>query len=105
MDVSVEESGGLERRIKVEVPEERIEGEVNDRLQTMAKTVNMPGFRPGKVPVKVVMQRYGKQIRDEVVGEIVRTTFQEALGKEQLRPASSPTIDVERIALVWSEAV
>ncbi len=93
MEVKVEEQSGLERRMTVTVPEEKVEKEVNERLDSMARTVNIPGFRPGRVPVKVVRQRYGRQVRDEVVGEIVRTSFQDALTRESLRLAGSPTID------------
>jgi len=93
MEVSVESGEGLNRRLKVAVPEDRIEGEVTDRVVQMARTVNMPGFRRGKVPVKVVRRRFGKQIRDEIVGELVRSTLQDAILQENLRPASSPTID------------
>lgn len=93
MEVSIESGGGLERRMKVAVPEDRIAGEINSRLETMARTVNIRGFRPGKVPIKVVKQRYGRQVREEVVGEMVRSSFQDALMKENLRPAGSPMID------------
>ncbi len=93
MDVSVENTGGLERRLRVQIPEDRVEGEVKDRLQNMARKVNVPGFRPGKAPVNVVRQRYGRQVREEVVGEIVRTSLQDAITKESLRPAGNPMID------------
>jgi trigger factor len=93
MEVSVQNSDGLYRRLKVAVPEERVEGEVNSRLQTMARNASVPGFRPGRVPIKVVMQRFGRKVREEVVGDIVRSSFQDALVRENLRPASSPTID------------
>ena len=93
MEVSVEQTKGLERRLKVTLTEDRVTGEVDERVGKMARTVNIPGFRPGKVPVKVVRQRFGKAIRDEVVGELVRNSFQEALTQENLRPAGSPSID------------
>ncbi len=93
MEVSVESGEGLNRRLKVALPEEQIEGQVTDRVAQMARTVNMPGFRRGKVPTKVVRRRFGKQIRDEIVGELVRSTLQDAIVQENLRPASSPTID------------
>jgi len=93
MQVTVEEGSGLERRMRVEIPEDRVEGAVNERLQSMTRTARVPGFRPGKVPLKVVAQRYGRQVRDEVIGEIVRTSFYDALVQQNLRPAGSPTID------------
>ena len=99
MQVTVETVQGLERRMRVEIPEERVRGEVDKRLGDLAGRVRIPGFRPGKVPVKVVARRYGRQVRDEVVGEIVEESFVEALGQEQLRPAATP-----RIAPLESEA-
>ncbi|NIR29300.1 MAG: trigger factor [Gammaproteobacteria bacterium] len=93
MEVSVEKTEGLERRLHVEVPEERIEGEINNRLQSMRRTARVPGFRPGKVPLKVVAQRYGRQVRDEVVGEMLQSSFYDAVVKENLRPAGRPTFD------------
>jgi trigger factor len=93
MEVTVENSAGLERHMKVAIPEERVEGEVSDRLRNMAQSVRIPGFRPGKVPLKVVAQRYGRQVRDEVVGEVVRSSFYDAVVQENLRPAGTPRID------------
>ena len=75
--------------MKVAIPEERVEGEVSDRLRNMAQSVRIPGFRPGKVPLKVVAQRYGRQVRDEVVGEVVRSSFYDAVVQENLRPAGT----------------
>ena len=99
MQVTVETVQGLERRMRVEIPEERVRGEVDKRLGDLARSVRIPGFRPGKVPVKVVARRYGRQVRDEVVGEIVEESFVDALRQEQLRPAATP-----RIAPLESEA-
>ncbi|MGM0594352.1 MAG: trigger factor [Pseudomonadota bacterium] len=93
MQVSVEATGGLERRMTVEVPEERIDGEVNSRLQRLAKTAKVKGFRPGKVPLKVVAQQYGRQVRDEVVGEVIQATYFEAINQEKLQPAGMPSIE------------
>lgn len=93
MQVTVENTGGVERRMKVEIPEEYISDEVNSRLKSMSRTVKMPGFRPGKVPLKVVARQYGPRVRKEVVGELVRSSFQDALTQEKLRPVGLPTID------------
>lgn len=92
MEVSVENTGGLARRMTVQVPAERIEHEVTSRLQSMTRTMRLDGFRAGKVPLKVVEQRYGKQVRQEVVNQLVNSTLQEALTSENLRPAGSPDI-------------
>ncbi|MCW8828807.1 MAG: trigger factor [Gammaproteobacteria bacterium] len=93
MQVSVETTGGLERRMTVEVPEDRIDGEVQSRLQRLARTAKIKGFRPGKVPMKVVAKQYGRQVRDEVVGEVIQATYFEAINQEKLQPAGMPTIE------------
>ena len=93
MQVSVENVGALSRRMQVEIPEARVEGEVQSRLQSMARNVRLSGFRPGKVPFKVVAKRFGAQVRNEVVGELLRSSFQDAVVQQNLRPAGSPTID------------
>ena len=93
MQVTVETTQGLERKVKVEVPEDQVQGEVSKRLTNIAQSARLPGFRPGKAPMKVIAQRYGKQVREEVVGEIVQSSFQDAIAQESLRPAGTPTID------------
>lgn len=93
MQVSVETTEGLERRMTVEVPAERIDGEVDSRLKKYARTIRMDGFRPGKVPVKVVRQQYGAAIRQEVLGDVIQTTLQEAFQQEQINPAGMPSVE------------
>ena len=93
MDVSVENTGGLARRMTVQVPAERIEQEVQSRLESMSKTVRLDGFRPGKVPLKVIEKKYGKQVRIEVVDEVVNSTMQEALSRESIRPVGQPNVE------------
>ena len=93
MQVSVESIGSLERKVHVEVPETRVTSEVSERLQNMTKTTKVQGFRPGKVPLKVINGKYGKQVRNEVVGELVRTTLFEAINQENLKPAGQPQIE------------
>jgi trigger factor len=93
MQVAVETTEGLERRMTVEVPEETLASEVDSRLRGMVGQVRVPGFRPGKVPMKVLSRRFGRQVRDEVVGETLRSTFLEAVEQESLRPAGGPVID------------
>lgn len=93
MQVTVETNEGLERKLRVQIPEDRVRGEVDKRLGDLARSVRMPGFRPGKTPVKVVRQRFGQKVRDEVVGEMVQSTFFDAIAQENLRPAGSPTIE------------
>jgi trigger factor len=93
MDVSIENTGGLSRRMTVQVPADRVDQEVGSRLQSMSQTVRLDGFRPGKVPVKVIEQKYGKQVRLEVVDQIVNSTLHDALTQENLRPAGTPNIE------------
>ncbi len=93
MQVTVEDSSALERRMRVRIPEERVKGEVVRRLNSLASRVRVPGFRPGKAPLKVLEKRYGEQVRSEVVGEMVQSSFYEAISQQQLRPAGAPTID------------
>jgi len=93
MDVSVENTGGLERRMTVRVPAERIDEEVQSRLESMSKTVRLDGFRPGKVPLNVIEKKYGKQVRLEVVDEVVNSSMQEALSQESIRPVGRPSVE------------
>lgn len=79
--------------MKVEVPEERIAAQVRDRLQQLARTTRIQGFRPGKAPLKVIQQRFGQQVRREVIGAVLQESFLEAVDREQLRPAGAPRIE------------
>ena len=97
MQVSVESAGGLQRKLTVAVPEDTIEQAVQTRLQNMTRTVKIKGFRAGKVPLKVVKQHYGKQVRQEVLGEVIQSSFYEAVNQEKLRPAGSPAIDTQQV--------
>jgi trigger factor len=95
MQVTVESTGALERRMRVELPAERIEQEVNSRLKSVGRTAKLKGYRPGKVPPKVVKQRYGKQIREEVLSELMRKSYTDAVMQENLNPAGGPQIEPE----------
>lgn len=93
MQVSVEATGALERKMTVAVPAERVDHEVQKRLQSLSRTVKLPGFRPGKVPAKVVANKYGASVRQEVMDEVTRSSFYEALSKEKLQPAGMPAFE------------
>jgi len=93
MQVSVEATTALERQMTVTVPAERIDNDVAKRLQQTARTARIDGFRPGKVPVKVVKKRYGAGIRQEVIGDVVQRSFYEAAQQEKLIPAGGPNIE------------
>lgn len=97
MQVSVETTSGLERKLTVQVPADRIEGEVTSRLKDLARRVKIDGFRPGKVPISVVKKRYDGSVRQEVVGEILKSTFQEAITQENLRLVGEPKIDAKEL--------
>ena len=93
MQVSVESTSALERRMTIGVPVERIESEVDKRLQQTARRAKVPGFRPGKVPMSVIRQRYESSARQEVLGDLIQSTFYEAVVQEKLNPAGSPAVE------------
>ena len=93
MQVSVETTNGLERKMTVVIEEERLSSVIDGRLQDMTKTVKVKGFRSGKVPLKIVKQQYAQQVRQEVVGDVLQSTLYEAIGQEKLNPAGQPKID------------
>ena len=93
MKVSVEAGNGLERRMTVEIPAENVENEIGSRLKNVGRSAKMKGFRPGKVPAKVIRERYGPQVRQEVLQELIQSSYSSAIEQENLRPASSPTIE------------
>jgi trigger factor len=93
MQVSIETLDGLERRMTVQVPSERVSEAVEKKLRELSKTVRIDGFRPGKVPLKVVQQKFGGHVRQEVIGDVIESSYQEALIQEKVRPAGMPSID------------
>lgn len=98
MQVSVETTSTLGRRLTVVVPAEQFEQEFTSRLQRLSKQVKMPGFRPGKVPVKVVEARYSGQLLEEVAGDLIERSLREAVGAQQLRPAGGTRIQHKPLA-------
>lgn len=93
MQVSVENTSTLGRRIKVTVPAERVEQEFSARIKRLSGQVKLPGFRPGKIPAKVMEKKFGGQVMGEIAGDLIQSTFQEAVGQESLRPAGGPKIE------------
>lgn len=93
MQTNPQAASPLERRIDMTVPMAEIEKEVAQRLKKMARTVKMPGFRPGKVPFKMVEQQYGAQARNEAIGEAVEKAFGNAVREQNLRVAGYPRIE------------
>jgi len=92
MQVSVENVGALERKLTVRIPADAYESQVRSRLAEAGRNVRLKGFRPGKVPAKVIEQRFGAQIRGEAMSELLRTSFQQAVDEQKLRPAVAPSI-------------
>ena len=93
MQVEVESSGTLERRMRVQVPAAEVDREVETRLRTYGKRARLKGFRPGKIPFNVIKRQFGGQVRAEVLDHLVRSSFAEALGREKLAPAGGPRIE------------
>ncbi|WP_057832147.1 trigger factor [Colwellia sp. TT2012] len=91
MQVSVETTQGLERRLTISVPAEKVDVEVKNRLRQMSKTQRINGFRPGKVPASVIQKRFGKSVRQEVAGEIMQRNFVDAIVAEKINPAGRPS--------------
>ncbi|MDO6838110.1 trigger factor [Paraglaciecola chathamensis] len=95
MQVSVETTQGLERRLTITVPAESIDSQVKSRLQQLAKTQRINGFRPGKVPVSVIKKRYGQAVRQEIAGEAMQRNFYEAIVQEKITPAGMPNFEMK----------
>lgn len=93
MTTSLETTGTLERKLALSVPVAEITKTVSDRLRKLSKTVKMPGFRPGKVPMKMLEQSYGAQVNAEVLGDAVSKAFSDAVAEHELRVAGQPSID------------
>lgn len=94
MQVTMEKTGQHERRLNVSIPAERVEQEVKQQLNKLAKTARIPGFRKGKVPQNVIEKRFGEDARYEVIGNLVQTSLQDAIRQESLVPANTPTVDI-----------
>src|SRR4030095_4505172 len=98
MQSTLETLGQLERRLNVAVPLQQIEGEIDKRLARLAKTVKLPGFRPGHVPLKMVAQQYGPQVRSDVISDAVQSSFNDAVREQNLRVAGYPRIEPKNSA-------
>ena len=97
MQVSIQTTSGLERRLTIGVPAERVDSEVSARLKKASGSVRLDGFRPGKVPMRVLKQRFGDGIRQEVLGEVMSQSFSEAVVQENIKPAGQPQIEPKTI--------
>ncbi len=99
MQVSVENTSALERKLTVHVPAADIDSQVSARLQQLSKQVRIKGFRPGRIPIKVMEQRYGRQIREEIVGQVMQQSLRQAIEQESLRLAGMPKVDADQDSL------
>ncbi|MDA0788863.1 MAG: trigger factor [Proteobacteria bacterium] len=97
MQVTLETTTGLERRMRISVPAERLETQVDEKLRQTARQVRLKGFRPGKVPMKEVKRRFGDGIRQEVSSELIQSSFSEAISERSVSPAGTPQIEDVRI--------
>ncbi len=97
MQVSVENTGSIGRKMTISLPASDIEDKIKQRLANLSKTVKLPGFRPGKVPKSVVEGRFGDQVMQEVAGEMIESSFRDALMKEEILPAGGPSIEPKAI--------
>ena len=93
MQVSIENLEGLERKMTVQVPSDTVTQAVEKKLRDLSKTVRIDGFRPGKVPMKVVQQKYGDPVRQEVIGDVIESSYREAITQEKVKPAGMPNIE------------
>lgn len=98
MQVSIESTGNLSRRMTVELPPEKIGQEVERRLSAMTRTVRLKGFRPGKAPLKVVKQQFESRVLQEVLSDFMRSSYQDAIAQQKLRPAGGPSIKPENMS-------
>ena len=92
-EVSLADTGGLSRRLEVAVPATEVDQEVQQRLKRLSRTARLKGFRPGKAPLAVISKQFGEQVRAEVVNELMRTSFAQAVNERNLRPAAGPRIE------------
>jgi trigger factor len=93
MEVSLSETGGLSRRLEVAVPATEVAKEVQQRLKRLSRTARLKGFRPGKAPLAVITKQFGDQVRAEVLSDLMRSSFAQAVSQEKLRPAGGPRIE------------
>jgi len=94
MQVSIETTSGLERRLTVGVPAEQIDSRADERLKEAAKNIRINGFRKGKAPLKVIKKQYGEGVRQEILGDVINTSLQSAFEQEKVQPAGQPKIEI-----------
>ena len=93
MQVSVENISKLERRMQVQVPAAQVTEAIDAKLKNLSRTARLKGFRPGKAPIKVIRQQFGPQVHREVIGELLQSSYSQAVTQNQLAPVGDPRIE------------
>src|SRR5579862_8152883 len=93
MQVTVSDTGGLGKRLEVAVPATEVASEIQQRLKRLSRTARLKGFRPGKAPLTVITKQFGEQVRAEVVSDLMRSSFAQAVTEQNLKPAGGPRIE------------
>ncbi len=97
MQVSVEQIGNLERKMTISVPAQQYDTRVQERFRELSQTLRIKGFRPGKVPSQVIEQRFGSQIRNEALSDVIGRSFEQAVSENKFRVAMAPRIKTNKI--------
>ena len=100
MQSSMENTGSLERKLTVQVPADQIDGKIESKLRELSRQVRVKGFRPGRIPMNVMQQRYGKQVRRDVIGEVLQQSLQAAIEENGVRPVSMPQVSPNEESLL-----
>jgi len=95
LESTLEDKGGLKRSLRITVPVETVDEQINSRLQKLSHTTKINGFRPGKIPLKVIRNRFLSQVEAEVAGELIQANFYRAIMEKELKPAGNPEIDTD----------
>ncbi len=103
MQSSIEATGKLERRLTVQVPADQIDNKIQAKLRELSRQVRIKGFRPGRIPMKIMRQRYGRQVRQDVIGELLQQSLQEAIQENDVRPVSMPQVSPREESLLGGD--
>ena len=96
LETKINKKDGLKREIKVSVPSNVVELKKKSRFEAIAKKAKLPGFRPGKAPINIIQNQYGNQVNQEVLSEVLETTYAEVIQDQKLQPAGPPEVSVDQ---------